>query len=376
MTTANWQTALNPSLTRRLLRSQSQPGCIDLRMAESLFSRYQMPTNPLITRLLQRQQTQTLRTAEALPIVYATTSAADATIPVTADNLTVKTSPETITATKTTAPPTVAHLEPNANGLNQPSRTAAVNQPTVIQAKFAPSSRSSSVNAIPASAQSPALPKLTARELPASSPGSERSLGQIGNTSINPLPVIVPVVVRAPAQETQLLKTLPVIRAQQHRSDLAQMRQGSPKLSSELGSAPSPVALSPKTTKLPLVTVNDQAIVHPRTRQPLSLQFLPRQSFPHQSAQPNSQSAVKFSPQPQPISPPLPISQRTVSQHTLSQPAVVSNPKPEIHSQHTVSQHTLSQQPPRVDMEALADKVERRLRRKLAIEQERRGWQP
>ena len=68
-----WQEVLDPRLTERLLRPLVRPGRIDTQMSPSIIARYQRLANrlPLLTQLNQRQTHEAGFQTEALPIVYA-----------------------------------------------------------------------------------------------------------------------------------------------------------------------------------------------------------------------------------------------------------------------------------------------------------------
>jgi hypothetical protein len=68
-----WQEVLDPRLTERLLRPLVRPGRMDAQMSPSIMARYQRLSNrlPLLTKLNRPQTDEAGFQTEALPIVYA-----------------------------------------------------------------------------------------------------------------------------------------------------------------------------------------------------------------------------------------------------------------------------------------------------------------
>lgn len=69
----SWQAVVDSTFLERLLRPSIQPGCIDRRVSQAIASRYQQFTDrlPLLSHLLQRQNHLAGFQADSLPIVYA-----------------------------------------------------------------------------------------------------------------------------------------------------------------------------------------------------------------------------------------------------------------------------------------------------------------
>ncbi len=101
-----WQEVLDPRLTERLLRPLVRPGRIDAQMSPSIIARYQRLNNrlPLLTRLNRPQNPAGFQT-EALPIVYA-------------------------------QPLPLQERAMNFTADSSPAPSGQTSQPTVIQAKF------------------------------------------------------------------------------------------------------------------------------------------------------------------------------------------------------------------------------------------------
>ncbi|MBD1873787.1 hypothetical protein H6F75_09855 [Nodosilinea sp. FACHB-131] len=420
-----WQTTLNPGLVQRLMRPVTQPGVIGSELTEQIQARAERWANrlPLLTTLDQRHL-PAAGTYPQTPIVYAQALPPE-------DNAAVPKQTSISPAAKTDHPMVIqAKFAPGAPA-NRGASMAPAPQPLPDLPQVQPRAVAglSRLDAGPGASgdQSPRLnagwPDLAVQ--------SVRSVGEVQPT---PVPLSTPfsgAAIGPPPLPSPLGQMLPIVTANSivRPSERADLRVTSPFLlgeSQDLSiSAEGPLAISPTqqrshqerslTDHASALSARSQAIptaklpgpkaksADPTVEQPPSLPRVrslapktdwgqppppvlaplavvsPIQSMPTGSweiANPHGEARTlpgggPVGPTAGPESPlPGPSIVRDIRGGSLAAPAAVP-PVPAVLPVPTVVSHAPS---PPLDVEALADQVERKLARRLAIERERRGW--
>lgn len=376
-----WQNHLDPPLVQRLWRPIAQPGAMDGRMVERLFHRYYdfLTPAPLLQTCLQRQSQTAQAQAGTVPIVYAQPwNRPEAT-------------PARVPSRDSTPPPEVAPPLPAPLPNLPRSQTSPV-----IQAKLDPSASAAALDqplplAAPDKAETAHPPQPRDRAAPPPSSPSSEATETMSVKSGQPvaLPVVRPTLV---APVTASWRSI-VVR------DF---------LSQSAGERQSAVDPSPRDRPLPLVTVSpavngaadgrtesraggvtsseglgegigeerrgaiSRAIVQPLPPQrpgtfPQSPPTFTLPLAPTAAAGSSARAGTG-----QPAAPPQQAASAGTAVPIVSgQPVPVRTPPPE------PSPPELSPPPasPPVNLEQLTEQVERRLRRKMIVERERRGWQ-
>ncbi|NDJ16466.1 hypothetical protein [Myxacorys almedinensis] len=391
----SWQTALNPSLTRRLLRPVVQPGGGATRLAHQIFGRSLdlYDRLPLVDHLRQRYAATIDEQANAPAIVYA--------------------QPVPLNSEPTSAAPSSTSRQPQLS----------VSQPTVIQAKFTNSTAATAAQAslsadLPGSdlgSLSPSMPiHNAATSSRASEPlgdGANRALGAAEGRT---LPIVQPSMLISPRMpDWERVASQGFRDATEPGSDAVSIQRSVAPSAIKLVSA-SPIKAFQKNSKADLSSdqlvfsrranrldqadrwsdpqpqlANSMPLVRPSNPPTLQLSnslnppMVAARSFgvwQSQSQIPESPAAQRSS---QPALPHRPdaetiqknhsqaLAQRSsaLSHDTVSQPAAAqpASPAP------IPEQPRPPDVPPKVDVAALTLQVERRLLRRMAVERERRG---
>lgn len=381
----SWSDALDLQLARRLIRPMVQPGVIDARMARVIIARSQSLNNrlPLLTQLQRRGVTATSLQPGQIPIVYAQLLPREA---------------EEVGGTKAAKPP-------------------------VVQPKFARPSNSSVGKILPVEPSLPIIQnsnfsvpqiqrKIDGNQTPIDA-SRGASANPTDNSSISPSPSKLPIVqAKFDAADTPSLSnlSLPVVPTPGISTAQLPKKQQEKKvygLSNDVSAPPiSPVRnLFPfdlPTPEIPIVYAqllgeNSQRSAPPVNQLPVvkitpNLNSLsPHQSdplvFSLSSANTLQQTSainpkrIETNPyqvalrQGNQIADKLPINRATEQTHetTVIQNTTTNSSQPitGIHRNHTINPKTHPQQT--IDLDALADKVERKLMRRLVVESERRG---
>jgi hypothetical protein len=334
-TTASWSAAINPELAQRLWRPVAQPGAIDGGMGDRILTRHRqfLASAPLLDRCLQRQVQRPMEPG-TVPIVYALPSAIAAP-----DN--PSPSPPGATDRPPLHSPLIrAKLDPAGPSplplagpvlppsTSPPSSPPTPDQPLVIQAKLDPTApRSHPLPAALASAEGslpPAsLPTVRPASVPAtSSPAPLQSDARSAEVAAGiPLHLVLPIAPASLAQPATAPADRPVVRPRAPEAIAqAALPQAAPGFSLPLVQ-PAPRSPGPEGSS---AAAGSPGFSGDR---PDGLPIVPGRAWPPESGR--------------------------------SQPP---DPRPEL--------------PPALDLNQLADQVERRLKRNLIIDRERRGWQP
>jgi hypothetical protein len=206
-----WQAALDPRLTRRLMRPLQRPGVIGTRLARSVVSRFERMAGgfPLLPRLSQRWSSPEASAAGQVPIVYA----------------------------QPAQPPVEANAaSPTASSTSSTSSSALSAKPSqrpIVQAK--------AVSASPTSSSLPTKSLLSSHVPPvaATSSMASPSLGDQTHSA----PITMPIASPAPASKSSVVRPLPT-------------------KATHLQSAPSSTHFPPSTLHSPPSTLHSSLSLH------------------------------------------------------------------------------------------------------------------
>lgn len=378
--TQTWQDYLDPPLVQRLWRPVTQPGAMDGRMVEGLFHRYYhfLPPGPLLQQALQRQTHLPQPEPAAVPIVYAQPW-------VSGEESSPQTDGNSRPATGVTS-----DAGPSVNPTPAVSPIQSSGQSTIIQAKLDPSANPTTQSLSPPLEHHAAAPSpgANAPQSPSNPPIIQAKLDSSASTSAVSQPLPRPNSAAsqdssAPSSQPLVSLSLPVIRASEVQATGKQPVPDKP-------AAPPSADQQTLDNRLPRV------VAAPPQRQPLpqaSASSITPSSIAPPVVQPLPFSAAPPSALPKTPAFTLPLAQGTATPHTgraepkatgdatsprnaptpsgtVSPLPVVSGPPVDGRSPDSSAAPTS----PAVDMAQLTDQVERRLRRKLVVERERRGW--
>ncbi|MDV2996739.1 MAG: hypothetical protein N4J56_006444 [Chroococcidiopsis sp. SAG 2025] len=352
----NWQNTIRPKLVQRLMRPIAQPGVTGSALADQIRSRAESWSNrlPLLTQISEQHTLSEGSPAGQPPIVYAQPVPAE-----TASDIAVQTS--------------------------TPSATSS-NRPTVIQAKFVPSAPTDRLTWQAVAPAERSLPFDSSVSITT----SDRHPIALENPSSQPLPTLPIVAPRSPTSASNTGTLSPQLyTAPADRVPIASAQPVSetPRLidiDAEIPLVPShPKAAEPavENRRSPLLLVRSITPA-PKLRQETPLVF----------AQPTLRSSHPTSSDLTDTTPPKVVrtiaaqnsaatqgagANSTTAQFTarsIVREAARTTLQPSLQPSLT-TQTTISRaEPPPLDVDALADKVERKLARRMAIERERRGW--
>ncbi|MGG6297734.1 hypothetical protein ACQ4M4_25345 [Leptolyngbya sp. AN02str] len=354
--TQPWQDHLAPSLVQRLWRPIAQPGAMDGQMVETLFHRYYqfLPPAPLLQQALHRRDHLVAIAPEMVPIVYAQPWVS-AGAPSSATD--IATQNDLAIASASDDSP---NLTPAVSPISLPG------QATFIQAKLDPAVQPSS-SAVgdwaiaPSTQPKPAQPSppsqiIQARLTPAARATSK--LAPLPLTVAPALPVVKPTLTQSPLA-AKLAASQPVMDAP---------------LLPRVVALPAPVGSPERKSVGAIAPTPAPPVVQPRPIAAAPVLALHQRSpaFTLPLAQSASTSRVSHQ------------ADRASEQVSLSRsaPAIlntgVSGTLPVVSGQPMEGRSLPVSAPtpaPAVDIVQLADQVERRLKRNLIIDRERRGWQ-
>lgn len=372
----SWQHHLDPPLVQRLWRPIAQPGAMDGRMVERLFHRYYdfLTPAPLLQTCLQRQSQTAQAQAGTVPIVYAQPwslpEATPARAPIRDSNPPPEVAPP-LPATlpnlprSQTSPVIQAKLDPSASAaaLDQPLPLAA---PDNAETAHSPQTRDRAADPIP-------LPSPEAAAPMSAGSGQPVALPVVRPTRVAPVAeawrsiVVRDFLPQSDGEQQSPIETLapdrplplvtvgpPVDRAVNERAEsgagVVTSSGGQTRVpGEELGRAIASPVVQPLPPQRPgTFSPSTQAFTLPLA--PTAAAGLSASSGTGQPAMPPQQAA----------------SSRTAVPIVSGQPVQVRTPPTE------PSPPPAS---PPVNLEQLTEQVERRLRRKMIVERERRGWQ-
>jgi hypothetical protein len=417
-----WQEILDPRLTERLLRPLVRPGRIDPQMSPSIIARYQRLNNrlPLLTQLNRPQTHEVGFQNEALPIVYAQPlPLQDRAMNFTADSSpapTSQTSQPTVIQAKFERPTSLPNPETaggSSSNLPEEHRSPMYVQPPEVppvQPLPSPNQLSQTDTASLFPVQPPSLTDLAnpadPEDRPLVRPTSSNSGMSSPSVSKIQVPTVLPLKQSLPPQETQaplpMPVQLPIVTAQMLTR--TQMDPSSPQVPSAM-QVPFPIAMaqvSPDMQVVPAMqVVNRLNAANPPGTAPRSVSPISRSQVDvaskivAASALPIVQVSNGSGSQAQlrtkadtplvfsiPFSGPSSASsvRPTGNGHTATHPAVseMVTSVPRVSAQPILNPQTnVSSAPPyqqqKIDVNDLANKVERKLMRRLVVERERRG---
>ncbi|MGB7442559.1 MAG: hypothetical protein WA919_15960 [Coleofasciculaceae cyanobacterium] len=428
---SNWQDSLNQGLVKRLTRPLRQPGMMKMAMSQRIISRCDRFLNrlPLLNQQMQRWGNTSTLSADAVPIVYAqpvsltpeqgiqskesnfqsNTSQNLPSVPIIQRKVDSSQALNLKQVESAIVPEQQQDLS-SSNFSEQTTPSLSSENPVVspqpisseipLQAQFidsvAPSPNPSpsqeeektSINQISLSASE----NLVVSPQPIS---SETQLSQeFASTSKQPLPII-----QAKRQNSSLLSSsLPIVNSINSLASPKQTQQGNyseninlsqpENLATQISSTDSPIVTAqPLTSQIDLNEeyvslarnqLNHQNISQQQINKTQNIASLPvvtvaspinsslkPQSLPLPLAN-NSPSSNSTSQQPNSSKP----NQIISNNNSSSSPRIVTNPS--LPTETSVSSMT-NQSKAKIDVNAIASKVERKLMRRLVIESERRG---
>ena len=400
---SDWQLVIDPPLLQRLQRPCLQPGGIDSRMAAAIIARHCrfVPQSPLLQHLLQRLERVMDRQAGDVPIVYAhpvgvsSTSTAQVNLLVTADSAASRSEgdashSQSFPEGRSSAESTTI-IQAKFEGANGPDRQALTSamppnvaaQKTAKESQPVQSSQQVSSQSSPASAPLPTVravsTPLPRNSLPVVSPLQRQS--PLPDTAVQPLPKGGVIAGRETIQSSPGMSQvspartptagptplpsqpfLPIARQSSSPSP------GNPLVTGSLPIVPpQPVAAAPNPTQPQLSvadSVNTPALAN---NGGFTLPLVQGSTGPRPVTADSSRT-------PLPASDPggsgqIPVVQGQVagSHHNgMGLPTRNSSPR-------AIASASPTHSP--LDLNQLVDQVERKLRRKIVVERERRGWQ-
>ena len=428
---SNWQDFLNQGLVNRLTRPLRQPGMMKRAMSQRIISRCDRFLNrlPLLNQQMQRWGNTSTLSVDAVPIVYAQPVSLTQEQGIQSE----KSNFQSNTSQNLPSVPIIQRKVDSSQALNlKPAESAIVpeQQQDLSSSNFSEqttpslSSENPVVSPQPISSERPLQAKFIDSLAPSANPSSsnQEEKTSIKPTSLSPSenPVVSPQPISSETQLSQEFTStskqpLPIIQAKRQNSSLSPSSLpivnsinslAFPKQTQQ-GNYSENINLSQPENLAPQISSTDSPIV---TAQPLTSQIdlneeyvsLARNQLNYQNIsqqQINKTQSIDSLPvvtvaspinsSLKPQSSPLPLANNSSSSNSTSQqlnpsqqnqiisnnnssssPRIVTNPS--LPTETSVSSMT-NQSKAKIDVEAIANKVERKLMRRLVIESERRG---
>lgn len=400
-----WQDVLDPSFVQRLLRPWLHPGCIDPGMASTIVARYQPMTSlPLVDQLTTRQQNRaTTQPSFSQPIVYAQPAPAPAITPIARAQ---PTSGSTVIQAKFMASSGMASMpsaspsdlpDPVQNPIERSARSVADPPPLPLLQPPSPPSPDRSLPLRPrrprferdmgrqftdpktnldAHLENPATSVWPASTAPATPPLPFAVTAIPNPSNLTETQTQTPVVVASqsvlPQQQPTDQRLLQLVRVVQPRekADLPPQSGLRPK-GEVVRPLPATTVVPQQTTPLPTTPrvqttlSSDRSALQPPagTAQPLVFSAPAVRAARVVSADGTRSSSTNLSQ----IGMSEAAFMATEVGRSMGAFAAPPHPVPVVNAQPQTGQS------PAVDVDALADKVERKLMRRLVVERERRG---